>query len=501
MVCREPFCLNNNFQSFPGMKHYLIVSILNLIFHFGAISLHSQTAERILTKSISAVGGEKAIEKAKSLRAVYRGISNLSAVHQGANPQIDEFTWRQETLLMDLDNNVSCFREESGQTSGTYSAWQEVLKDGKGVRINLKTRKSIPVSEPVFQGNHKNNMWRIPHLVLKELSEHIHKVKPIGIQKRGGRTCFLLEYQQDSFVVMNIFIDSLNGLPMGYEYVTEDQTGQITVQYLFKKYQSTAELGLYPSGFKVIIENRVYRDMTLFDVRHTTRILQSPWFGELNNEFAPVSRITYQKPTVEKIGMNGWLFRNIIGYNVLVYDLGGGLAIVDAPASFPLRVPLKTNDLVKNGIDVLENEINRIWPGKKISYIIPTHHHQDHFGGIRPICEKGVSIITTAGNLKLTQNLCPSSSVLTVKDSLVLGKGEDPLIIYNFKTLHSGEILFAYLPGSKSVFEADLSDYVLTSKQFLKFMEKKRLVVEWVYGSHNSGVATPYDLEEDDPSN
>ena len=47
------------------MKHYLIISILNLIFHFGSTSLHSQSTERILKKAISAVGGEKAIEKAK----------------------------------------------------------------------------------------------------------------------------------------------------------------------------------------------------------------------------------------------------------------------------------------------------------------------------------------------------------------------------------------------------------------------------------------------------
>jgi hypothetical protein len=241
--------------------------------------------------------------------------------------------------------------------------------------------------------------------------------------------------------------------------------------------------------------------MTLFDVRHSTNIQQSPWFDELKNEFAPVSRIGTQEPTVEKIGMNGWLFRNIIGYNVLVVELDEGLAIIDAPASFPLQVPLKTNNQARNGVALLEKEIIRIWPGKKISYIIPTHHHQDHFGGIRPFCEKGVSIITTPGNIKLALGLCPSQRILQVKDSMILGKGQNQMIIYNLKTLHSAEILFCYLPGSRTVFEADLSDYVLTSKQFLKFIEKKQLVVEKIYGSHNSGVATPYDLEEDEPNN
>lgn len=483
------------------MKYFLILSTINLIFHFGATSLYSQAAERIVKNAILAVGGEKAIEKAKSLRAVYRGVSNLSAVHQGAQPYLDEFTWRQETLLIDQDNNASCFREESGQTSGTYSAWQEVLKEGKGIRINLKTTKSIPVSEAQFQVNHKNNMWRIPHLVLKELSEHILQVKTEGIQKIGGRPCTRLLYQPDSSIEMSVFFDSINGLLIGYEYLTEDQTGKITVQYLFKKYQFESELGFFPSGYKVLIGNRVYRDMTLFDVRHSIMILQSPWFEELNHEFAPVSRITHQTPNVEKIGMNSWLFRNIIGYNILVIDLGEGLAIIDAPASFPLRVPLKTNDQVKNGIDVLEKEINRMWPGKKISYIIPTHHHQDHFGGIQPICEKGVAVITSPRNLKLAQSLCPTRTVIAVKDSLALGRGENKLILYTIKTLHSGEIIFAYLPGSKSVFEADLSDYVLASKQLLNFIEKKRLAVDWIYGSHNSGVATPYELEEDEPSN
>ncbi|HZZ75166.1 MAG TPA: hypothetical protein VFE04_04530, partial [Puia sp.] len=62
-------------------------------------------------------------------------------------------------------------------------------------------------------------------------------------------------------------------------------------------------------------------------------------------------------------------------------------------------------------------------------------------------------------------------------------------------------ILFAYIPSSGIVFEADLSDYVLSAKHFLQFAEAKNLKIEKIYGSHNSGVSELKDFEIDDPAN
>jgi flavorubredoxin len=47
--------------------------------------------------------------------------------------------------------------------------------------------------------------------------------------------------------------------------------------------------------------------------------------------------------------------------------------------------------------------IHEVVPGKPIRYIVPTHFHEDHIGGLRAYLREGATIVTTLGNFRFME--------------------------------------------------------------------------------------------------
>jgi glyoxylase-like metal-dependent hydrolase (beta-lactamase superfamily II) len=116
-------------------------------------------------------------------------------------------------------------------------------------------------------------------------------------------------------------------------------------------------------------------------------------------------------------------------------------------------------------------EVKRLAPDKPIKYLINTHHHFDHSGGIRTYVAEGAIIITSAGNKayyqkawKAPRTLDPDTlaqspkkpSFIEVKDKYVLTDGTRSLELYRTQgDTHNASLLFGYLPKEKILIEAD----------------------------------------------
>ena len=51
-------------------------------------------------------------------------------------------------------------------------------------------------------------------------------------------------------------------------------------------------------------------------------------------------------------------------------------------------------------------------PGKPVRYLVPTHYHSDHTGGLRTYIAKGVTIVTTPGNRAFVERLAKASKTI-----------------------------------------------------------------------------------------
>jgi glyoxylase-like metal-dependent hydrolase (beta-lactamase superfamily II) len=116
-------------------------------------------------------------------------------------------------------------------------------------------------------------------------------------------------------------------------------------------------------------------------------------------------------------------------------------------------------------------EAKKLAPNKPIKYLINTHHHFDHSGGVRTYVAEGATIITNEINKayyehvwKAPRTLQPDQlaqnprkpTFITVKDKYTLADGERSLEIYPMEgDTHNSGLMMVYMPKDKILVEAD----------------------------------------------
>jgi glyoxylase-like metal-dependent hydrolase (beta-lactamase superfamily II) len=116
-------------------------------------------------------------------------------------------------------------------------------------------------------------------------------------------------------------------------------------------------------------------------------------------------------------------------------------------------------------------EAKKLVPNKPIKYLVNTHNHFDHAGGIRTYVAEGATIITNAMNkpyyeqtFKMPRTMAPDklsrnptkATFITVKDKYMLADGGREIdIIHVENDNHNEGILMVYIPKEKVLVEAD----------------------------------------------
>jgi glyoxylase-like metal-dependent hydrolase (beta-lactamase superfamily II) len=118
-------------------------------------------------------------------------------------------------------------------------------------------------------------------------------------------------------------------------------------------------------------------------------------------------------------------------------------------------------------------EAKRLVPNKPIKYVINTHSHFDHAGGLRAFVAEGASIITQTINKpyyekifkdphtlapdRLSQmNPQPKVKIESMTEKKILTDGEHTIELYHVQgSTHNVGMIMAYLPKQKILVEAD----------------------------------------------
>ena len=149
------------------------------------------------------------------------------------------------------------------------------------------------------------------------------------------------------------------------------------------------------------------------------------------------------------------------GYNSVALEFSNFSAVIEAP-------------LDEARSQAVIAETHRLIPNKPLHYVVNTHHHFDIAGGLRGFAAEDVLIVTQQANydnyeaLALSlhnQQLDPDSLArsprqvhyIRMEEHWTMTDGQRKLEVYHVQNQdHSDDMLMAYLPAEKILFESDL---------------------------------------------
>ena len=190
-------------------------------------------------------------------------------------------------------------------------------------------------------------------------------------------------------------------------------------------------------------------------------------------------------------------------HNSLVVEMNDYMVVVETP-------------LYEERSQAVIDEISKRWPDKPIKYVVATHTHDDHMGGLRAYAAENATIIGSEAALPEIEHILNSShnirpdsfqsssprqvTIATVApdEKMTLSDGNRSLDIYPVNNSHSNDLLAVYLPSEKILLSSDLyspggtpEPFRKYSKELLEFIVDNRLDVNIIAGTHGRGGGGP----------
>jgi glyoxylase-like metal-dependent hydrolase (beta-lactamase superfamily II) len=166
-----------------------------------------------------------------------------------------------------------------------------------------------------------------------------------------------------------------------------------------------------------------------------------------------------------------------------VYLVGGG-SHNSVAVEFKDFVTVIEGPLSNQRTNAVVAEVHKLFPNKPIRYLVNTHNHFDHLGGVRGFVAEGATVITDDHNRAFYEQvvLAPQPRTLapdrlsqrpfaptgpgtlalqTFTDHYTISDGNETIELYHVEPIadgfnHSDNMLIAYLPKEKIVINADM---------------------------------------------
>ena len=206
-------------------------------------------------------------------------------------------------------------------------------------------------------------------------------------------------------------------------------------------------------------------------------------------------------------------------WNEPVRTLADGVWLVQANGPSVLAVAMRDYVLLVDAPPTLDSAVlARITTlaGKPVRYAAPTHHHDDHAGGVRRLAAAGVTIVTTPGNRDFMSRIAASRPTFgppwvlangaPVQATIETIAGGRRTITDGRRTVelldigrgpHAEEMLVAWLPVEGILFQGDLLDVNAdgaitratnnaTTMHFARWLEGRGIRPRVFAGSHGT---------------
>ena len=464
-----------------------------------------QQARRVLDDAIEAHGGLEALRAIKDFTLKEKSKIHARYQSPAAEPPFAVGT-SEETLIVDTERGL-VFDDVKTANAG-FNNWNvTVIKGTEGQNYDMWSRTVTPVANPSVN-NFRGQMRRLPPFVLLEALDRAATLRWLGEEEIAGRKQKVISVIRPDNQQLALSFDAQTNLLTKYGYLYADPiTGDSEIAQTYSNYRTVGKLKL-PGARVLYNSGGPIQEAEYTEVQINTKPAETVFQGPDGFEKLTAPPATPPPPAVSKVADDVYVLNGLAGgtHNVMFVAFNDYVLVLEAPEQI----------IYGNNSTQALAKIKETVPGKPIRYLVLTHHHSDHAGGFREYAAEGATIVTTAGNKNFLEkaaavesSLLPNVSrqnklkIELVEKKRVFQDDKHVVELYDIgPNPHANEILVAYLPKEKILFQADLLNPAANGSipiaqdatiSFSERLEKLGLQVEKIYGVHGR-PATPAEL-------
>jgi hypothetical protein len=426
-------------------------------------------AREVLDAGITAAGGLTALRGVRSLRR------SLSGAWVGSGQHPRPYPFEPPTLRVPPANGrtvLTSFIDYAGRRSIEEAVESDVAGSDSIVRVTvaigasgfetLRYREERPfhrvLSESEARSLELRRLRHHPEGVLLMAFERPETLQWVGMVQELGRSQKLISFTDPLGTRVFLAFDAESGRLTKSETLREHAlAGDSSAEVFYLDYRQVGAL-LLPFHYIDRTAGVPVQEMRVSALEVNAAVSEDRFTPP--REFARWESDPAD-PTVQRLGDGLFLIRG--SYNVVFAAFRDHVVVFEAPVS-------------SRYMDTCLALIRATLPDKPVRAAVASHFHYDHVAGVRPFVASGLPILTTADAEPVIERVAASTRTLhpdlqatarrkprieIVRGRRVLDDGANRAELYDFgPTEHVAELLVAYFPAQRVLYQADVWDPV-----------------------------------------
>jgi glyoxylase-like metal-dependent hydrolase (beta-lactamase superfamily II) len=415
-------------------------------------------ARTVLDAGIKAMGGLEELQKINDITRELSG--DRSDEGQGMNPvwpRVAEppvLAHPRLTSVRDIRGGRAFDAVEATIFGGQPIRFRSVVAGPNAFGVS-EVAKNIRILPPPAVANARAARFRRdPETLLLAAANRPEALRWIAEGEFAGHKQRVISLADVDGTQVSLYFDAGTNLLTKSEYLNDDPVlGDVVTETIYADWRPVEKL-LLPFRYTDRVGGSVIQDLRVSTVKLNTHPPDSLFAMPDYAKIEPTPPV----PAVKKLGDD--VYAILGAYNSVFVVFKDYVLVIEAGSN---------NRYSAASIA----EIKKVAPDKPIRYLVSTHFHFDHLGGVRSYVAEGTTIVTTPAAKTVIERAATAAHVMrpdalsrnpkaaaieTIDDTRVFDDGVHRVELYSFASPHTGQMIVAYLPKEKLLFEADMLD-------------------------------------------
>ena len=410
-------------------------------------SVPTESADAVLQRANTAMGGS-------ALRSIsFAGSGAGATFGQAYQPGMawPKITYSSFSRVADYDN--AAFREDAARSRAEAQGGGAVPLMGTGEqRTSGLLRGSsawniagpAPTAAPLAVDGRIHDLWTTPHGVIKAA---IANQPTLAMRSEGGRSLSAVSFAVPGRFKATALINAAGMVEQIESVQPHPVMGDLSSVISFSDYKDFDGVK-FPMRIRQTLGGFPVLDLAVNEVKPN---------APAGIEIPALVTAATERVTADKAAEGVWFMAGG-SHNSVAIEMKDHIMLVESPLYDGRALPLLA-------------EVKKLAGGKPVRYVVNSHHHFDHSGGLRTAVAEGATLVTSEMArpyfekvLANPNQISPDAMQKSGKQAVITGvngkrtfsDGARVVEVYSMEgSVHAQGFMMVYLPNEKILIEAD----------------------------------------------